>query len=62
MATNEEEHGDDESAEPEQQVGAYRTERTTAPQSPYTTRDVAVGLAVLAVGLVITFAVPLALA
>lgn len=59
MATNEKEHGDDES---EQQVGAYRTERTTAPQSSYTTRDVAVGFAVLAVGLVITFAVPLALA
>lgn len=41
---------------------AYATERTTAPQSPYTQRDVLVGVAIALVGLLITFAVPLALA
>lgn len=42
--------------------GSYATPRTTAPQSPYTARDVGIGLAVLAVGLLVTVAVPLALA
>lgn len=46
----------------ENSPGAYATPRTTAPQSPYTTRDVAIGLVVLAVGLVVTVAVPLLLA
>lgn len=37
-------------------------ERSTAPQSDYTTRDVAVGAVVAAVGLLVTFAIPLLLA
>ena len=41
---------------------SYATERTTAPQSDYTTRDVAVGALVAAVGMVVVFAIPLALA
>lgn len=40
----------------------YATERTTAPQSDYTMRDVAVGAAVAAVGLAVAFGVPLLLA
>ena len=36
-------------------------ERRTAPQSPYTTRDVAVGAVVALVGLLVTFGVPLLL-
>ena len=35
--------------------------RSTAPQSDYTMRDVGVGIAVLAVGLVLTFGLSLAL-
>jgi hypothetical protein len=35
--------------------------RSTAPQSDYTMRDVGVGFAVLAVGLVLTFGLSLAL-
>lgn len=42
--------------------GAYATPRTTAPQSPYSTRDVAIGLVVLTVGLAVTVGVPLVLA
>ena len=37
----------------------YATERTTAPQGPYSTRDVGVGFAVLLVGVVLVFGVPL---
>ena len=37
-------------------------ERSTAPQSDYTARDVAVGAAVAAVGLAVTFGGPLLLA
>lgn len=40
----------------------YATERTTAPQSDYTARDVAVGALVAAVGMVVVFGVPLLLA
>ncbi len=36
--------------------------RTTAPQSEYTARDVAFGAVVAAVGLLVTFGVPLLLA
>lgn len=36
-------------------------ERTTAPQSPYTMREVGIGAAVLLVGLLVAFAIPLAL-
>jgi len=35
--------------------------RSTAPQSEYTTRDVGVGVAVLSVGLVLTFGLALGL-
>lgn len=34
------------------------TERTTAPQSPYTMRDVGIGFAVMAIGLLVVFMVP----
>jgi len=46
-------HADDE-FDPE-----YATERTTAPQSPYTMRDVAVGAVIATAGLVVTFVVPI---
>jgi hypothetical protein len=36
--------------------------RTTAPQSEYTTRDVAFGVVIAAVGLLLTFGIPLLLA
>jgi hypothetical protein len=35
-------------------------ERSTAPQSPYTGRDVAVGAAIALVGAAVTFGIPLA--
>jgi hypothetical protein len=44
---------DDGEFEPE-----YATERTTAPQSPYTMRDVGVGAAIALAGLVVAFGVP----
>ncbi|WP_172967066.1 DUF7550 family protein [Halosegnis rubeus] len=44
------------------QDSEYATERTTAPQSDYTNREVAVGTVVAAVGVGITFGVPLLLA
>ena len=37
-------------------------QRSTAPQSAFTTRQVGIGVAVLAVGLVVAFALPLVLA
>lgn len=37
----------------------YVTERTTAPQSPYTQRDVLVGSVIALAGLVLTVGVPL---
>lgn len=40
----------------------YATERETAPQSEYTSREVAVGFSVALVGMAIVFAVPLLLA
>ena len=36
-------------------------ERTTAPQQPFGNREVGIGFAVLAVGLVLTFGIALAL-
>lgn len=33
--------------------------RTTAPMSPYSTRDVGVGAVVLAIGLIVAFGLPL---
>jgi len=47
-------HGHDHEAE-------FATERETAPQSPYTTRDVGVGAAIAFVGMLVVFAVPLLL-
>lgn len=38
----------------------YETTRTTAPQSPYSMRDVGFGFGVLVVGILVTFIVPLA--
>lgn len=35
-------------------------ERTTAPQSAYTVREVAIGLLILAVGVAFVFGIPLA--
>jgi len=52
-------HADDEHHPHESE---YATERTTAPQSEYTMRDVGVGFMVALVGMVIVFAVPLLLA
>jgi hypothetical protein len=40
----------------------FVTERQTAPQGPYTGRDVAVGFVVAVVGLLVTFGIPLLLA
>ena len=40
----------------------YATARETAPQSRYTTRDVAVGAVIALVGLLVGFGVPLLLA
>lgn len=37
------------------------SERTTAPQSEYTGRDVAVGVLIALVGLLVTFGIPLAI-
>lgn len=48
------EHGDDHPSE-------YATERSTAPQSPYTRQDVIRGVVIAVAGLVIAFGVPLAL-
>ena len=47
--------------EPDVQPDLPETERTTAPQSEYTTGQVATGVAVLVVGLVLTFGLALAI-
>lgn len=39
----------------------HESGRTTAPQSAYTGRDVAVGWVVALVGLLVTFGIPIAL-
>jgi len=49
-------HGDHES-----HAHGSSDERTTAPQSEYTTRDIGVGAAIAAVGLFVTFGIPLLL-
>lgn len=41
--------------------GTEETGRTTAPQSPYTNRDVAVGFVVALIGMALVFGVPLLL-
>ena len=35
--------------------------RTTAPQSPYTMRQVGIGVVVLAIGILVAFLIPIAL-
>jgi hypothetical protein len=50
-----------ETEEPDVRPRLPSGERITAPQSEYTLRDVGSGFAVLAVGLVLTFGVALAL-
>lgn len=40
----------------------YATERRTAPQGPYTQRDVLVGAVIALLGLALTVGIPLALA
>lgn len=53
-----EEHGGGEDGPP---ADGPATERTTAPQSPYTGRDVAVGAVIALVGAALVFGVPLLL-
>lgn len=47
-------HGDGFDAE-------YATERETAPQGPFTTRDVGVGFVIALVGMALVFGVPIAM-
>lgn len=47
--------------DPEVEPGLPRGDRSTAPQSEFGSREVAIGLAVLAVGLLLTFGLALAL-
>lgn len=58
--------GAEHATEPEKEMGStvrdVEHERTTAPQSPYTGRQVGTGFLVLLVGLLVTFAIPLLLA
>lgn len=53
--------GHEDEAEKDDFESVYETGRDTAPQGPYTTRDVGVGFAVALVGLLLTFGVPLLL-
>lgn len=55
----EDDHADHE---PHPNEKEYATERTTAPQSPYTSRDVVAGFVVALVGMALVFGVPLLLA
>lgn len=48
---------DDEDAE----TGSWTTERSTAPQSDYTAGNVVTGVVVAAIGVLVTFGVPLLL-
>jgi hypothetical protein len=52
--TGEDEQGHEDTDAPDVEPG-----RETAPQSPYSMRQVGIGFAVLAVGLAVTFAIPL---
>ena len=54
--TGEDEHGHQDTDASDTEPG-----RETAPQSPYGMRAVGIGFAVLAVGLLVAFAVPLLL-
>ncbi|WP_168192949.1 MULTISPECIES: hypothetical protein [Halostella] len=54
--TGEDEHGHQDTDAPDVEPG-----RETAPQSPYSMQQVGIGFAVLAVGLAVAFAIPLAL-
>jgi hypothetical protein len=57
--TQEDVVGAPEKEQPDAKVPA--AERTTAPQSPYTMRQVGIGFAILLVGLLIAFGLPLLL-
>jgi hypothetical protein len=52
-------HGHDDHGHGDGAPGGY--ERSTAPQSEYTGRQVGIGIAVMIVGVVVTLGVPLAL-
>ena len=39
----------------------HESGRTTAPQSPYTNREVGIGLAIALAGIVLVFAIPILL-
>lgn len=60
-AEHDEDHHGDAAHAPESE-STFATDRTTAPQSPYTGRDVAVGALVAAVGIAFTVVVPFLLA
>lgn len=57
--TQEDVVGAPEKEQPDVKVPA--AERTTAPQSPYTMRQVGIGFAILLVGLLVAFGLPLLL-
>jgi hypothetical protein len=58
-----EEHPDADAGEADTHGGTEPVgQRETAPQSDFTTRQVGIGIAVLAVGLIVAFALPLLLA
>lgn len=50
----EETDGDDRAAD------EPTTERSTAPQSPYTAKQIGIGALIAAVGIAVTFGIPLA--
>lgn len=52
---------DHETEEPDVQPAVPAGERSTAPQSAYTSREVGVGIGVLVVGLVLTYGLALVL-
>ncbi|WP_254537860.1 OadG family protein [Halomarina litorea] len=55
LAPDEHDHHDSDTPEPRPD------HRTTAPQSPYTNRDVGVGFVVALVGMLVVFVVPILL-
>jgi hypothetical protein len=58
-----ESHPDDDAGETDTHGGTEPVgQRSTAPQSDFTSRQVGIGIAVLAVGLLVAFALPLLLA
>lgn len=53
--------GHEDEAEKDEFDSVYETGRDTAPQGPYSMRDVGVGFAVALVGILVTFGIPLLL-